>query len=81
MRSEFTLQGVGAQRKDDVPLKWEVWQIQKNKRILQGFAATRDRKIGLINDKMQMLFFLKKTRRVNYTRACKEGCEHPLKNV
>ena len=59
MRSEFTLQGVGAQRKDDVPLKWEVWQIQKKKKkhILQGFATTRDRKIGLINDKMQMLFF------------------------
>lgn len=58
MRSEFTLQGVGAQRKDDVPLKWELWQIQKNKHILQGFGTTRDRKIGLINDKMQMLFFL-----------------------
>ena len=60
MRSEFTLQGVGAQRIDDVTLKWEVWQIQKkiiNKHILQGFATTRDRKIGLINDKMQMLFF------------------------
>lgn len=61
MRSEFTLQGVGAQekkKKDDVPLKWEVWQIQKNKHTLQRLPSTRDRKIGFINDKMQMLCFL-----------------------